>query len=68
VYSIFLDYDGTLAPFQKTPSVSSPLPKCSEKLLERLTEDPNNHVFIVSGRTTTDLQEIFTHVLNVSLW
>ncbi|KAI8057884.1 glycosyltransferase family 20-domain-containing protein [Syncephalis plumigaleata] len=64
---IFLDYDGTLAPFQKTPNISSPLPKCSEKLLERLTEDPNNHVFIVSGRTTADLQEIFMNVSNVSL-
>ncbi|KAI9590885.1 glycosyltransferase family 20-domain-containing protein [Syncephalis fuscata] len=51
----------------KNTNVLTPLPECSAALLDRLTTDPKNHVFIVSGRTTTDLQEIFANVSNVSL-
>ncbi len=53
---ILLDYDGTLAPFQKVPSMAAP----SEELLmllRQLTADDNNEVIIISGRDADTLEK-----------
>lgn len=50
-----LDYDGTLVNFAPAPDLSVP----SEKLLhilKRLTDDPANSLFIISGRSNTSLE------------
>lgn len=47
---VFLfDYDGTLAPIVKEPSAAIPSPRLYETL-HKLSEDPNNVVWIISGR------------------
>lgn len=54
----FFDYDGTLTPIVKTPSMAIP----SESMLEaigKLTADPKNSVFIISGR---DQEFLETHM------
>jgi len=55
--AIFLDYDGTIMPEfcrDKTPSAEI------VSLLNTLCGDPNNTVFIVSGRSRTSLGEWFS--------
>ncbi len=46
---LFLDYDGTLAPFTKNPEEAKPTPSLL-KLLEQLCNDSRNHVVVISGR------------------
>jgi trehalose 6-phosphate synthase/phosphatase len=46
---IFLDYDGTLAPFTKDPGQAKPTPELL-KLLTKLSEDKKNHLVVISGR------------------
>jgi trehalose-phosphatase len=58
---LLLDYDGTLTPAEKT-AVKSRLmgpSKQVKKLLHSLTSDPENVVFIMSGRTRSTLTEWF---------
>jgi len=53
---ILLDYDGTLAPYQKLPSMAAP----SEELivlLKQLTDDASNEIIIISGRDVTTLEK-----------
>lgn len=52
---ILLDYDGTLAPYQKLPSLATPSSELLE-LLQQLTADSNNEVIIISGRDATTLE------------
>ncbi|OLY92665.1 trehalose 6-phosphate synthase/phosphatase [Cnuella takakiae] len=52
---ILLDYDGTLSPIQKLPSMAKP----SEELLElliQLCSDPRNEVVVISGRDADTLE------------
>jgi trehalose-phosphatase len=51
---LFLDYDGTLAPFQIDPKKASPYPGVMEKLQE-IVDKGNTTLVIVSGRKLTDL-------------
>jgi trehalose 6-phosphate synthase/phosphatase len=46
---LFLDYDGTLVGFHENPQHSVPTKKL-KNILEKLTSDPKNKVFVVSGR------------------
>ncbi len=46
---IFLDYDGTLAPFTKDPDQAKPTPELIS-LLTQLSNDPKNQVVVISGR------------------
>jgi trehalose 6-phosphate synthase/phosphatase len=46
---LFLDYDGTLMPFQPTPNKASPDNELRQAL-SALTNDPKNTVVITSGR------------------
>jgi trehalose 6-phosphate synthase/phosphatase len=53
---ILLDYDGTLAPYQKLPTLATPGKELLE-LLKQLSEDPHNEVVIISGRDADTLDK-----------
>jgi trehalose 6-phosphate synthase/phosphatase len=53
---ILLDYDGTLAPYQKLPSLAAPSEELI-RLLSDLTKDPANEVVIISGRDVDTLEK-----------
>src|SRR5262249_7064038 len=55
--ALFLDYDGTLVPFQDDPSMALP-DESLLRLLERLGNDPRLNLVIVSGRAADDLQSL----------
>ncbi|MDH5654922.1 MAG: bifunctional alpha,alpha-trehalose-phosphate synthase (UDP-forming)/trehalose-phosphatase [Spirochaetia bacterium] len=55
---LLLDYDGTLAPFQKRPELASPT-KYLMKLLESLMGRKDFHVGIISGRKRETLEDWF---------
>lgn len=60
-----LDYDGSLMPFQKLPTLAKP----SEELLailRQLAANPRNNVYIISGRNSQSLTEWFGE-LNLGL-
>jgi trehalose 6-phosphate synthase/phosphatase len=58
---IFLDYDGTLVPFASAPSGAAPDRELLD-LLERLTQDPKNHVYLISGRDRATLSRWFDRI------
>ncbi|KAF7325351.1 Trehalose-6-phosphate phosphatase [Mycena venus] len=60
----FFDYDGTLAPIVKTPSMAVPS-AAALKALERLSADPRNVVYIISGRDGGFLEQHLGHLKNV---
>lgn len=62
---IFLDYDGTLVPFNNDPRLTRPDVELSE-LLKSLTAITGNQVVIISGRDMETLDEWFWK-LNVGL-
>lgn len=53
---ILLDYDGTLAPYQKMPSLATPSNELMQ-LLNELTVHPSNEVVIISGRDADTLEK-----------
>ncbi|HEU4472065.1 MAG TPA: bifunctional alpha,alpha-trehalose-phosphate synthase (UDP-forming)/trehalose-phosphatase [Flavisolibacter sp.] len=53
---ILLDYDGTLAPYQKLPSLAAPSSELIQ-LLRGLANDPSNEVVIISGRDADTLEK-----------
>lgn len=55
---LFLDYDGTLAWFQKNPEDAKPDEQLYE-ILTRLTSNQNNTVVIISGRDKETLSKWF---------
>ncbi|WP_158996262.1 bifunctional alpha,alpha-trehalose-phosphate synthase (UDP-forming)/trehalose-phosphatase [Mucilaginibacter sp. L196] len=55
---IFLDYDGTLVAFKSNVADASPDQELY-LLLDHLTEDPANHVVIISGRKHENLNNWF---------
>jgi trehalose 6-phosphate synthase/phosphatase len=62
---LFLDYDGTLAPYALRPEHAVPAGSVLE-LLDRLAADAANCVVIISGRRRNDLERWFGHLR--SLW
>ena len=58
---IFLDYDGTLAPFEKLPSLAIPGDEVLH-LLAKLSEDEKNEIIIISGRDSDSLQKWIGHL------
>ena len=52
---ILLDYDGTLLPIQKIPSMATPTTELIT-LLKQLTSDPKNEVVVISGRDAETLE------------
>lgn len=61
-----LDYDGTLANFSKTPTMYSS-PQRILNILSNLTSNPRNIVFVVSGRSRANLDDIFSRVPGLGL-
>lgn len=53
---ILLDYDGTLTPYQKLPSMAVPSNELLQ-LLKHLAGDPSNELVIISGRDADTLDE-----------
>ncbi|MDQ3682638.1 MAG: bifunctional alpha,alpha-trehalose-phosphate synthase (UDP-forming)/trehalose-phosphatase, partial [Bacteroidota bacterium] len=51
---ILLDYDGTLAPYRKLPSLAAPGEDLLD-LLTQLTNDAANEIIVISGRDTESL-------------
>jgi trehalose 6-phosphate synthase/phosphatase len=62
---ILLDYDGTLAPLQRLPSMAVPGADVLQ-LLKQLTGDEANEVVVISGRDTNTLDK-WLHSLNLNL-
>lgn len=60
---IFLDYDGTLIPFHSSPSAAVP-DKELENILQKLNDDENNRVIIISGRDRKFIQKTFAKYSN----
>ena len=58
------DYDGTLAPIVKTPSMAVPS-EATLEALEKLSMDPKNLVYIISGRDGAFLEQHLGHLKNV---
>lgn len=56
-----LDYDGTLAPFQKNRMEAHPSDR-TYKILKRLCLSHHNHVVIVSGRPATEVRELLNGI------
>ncbi|MFC1694197.1 bifunctional alpha,alpha-trehalose-phosphate synthase (UDP-forming)/trehalose-phosphatase [Candidatus Latescibacterota bacterium] len=57
---ILLDYDGTLRDFEKNPEDAIP-DKEVLRLLIKLSGDPRNDLFIISGRDKNTLERWFKH-------
>lgn len=62
----FLDYDGTLTPIVKTPSAAVPGSKTLESL-KRLSADPHNKVFVISGRDCVTLERWLGFIDNLGM-
>ena len=58
---IFLDYDGTLMPFNKDPKKVKPDEELLQ-LLDALTQQPNNKVIVISGRDKDTLELWLGHL------
>lgn len=58
---IFLDYDGTLVPFEKQVNAAVPDAELLQ-LLTSISQDPNNTVVITSGRDYTTLDAWLGHL------
>lgn len=56
-----LDYDGTLAPFASRPGKAAPDKKLLD-ILERLSSDPSNDVYVISGRDSETLTRWLGHL------
>jgi len=54
---LFLDYDGTLADFAKTPDVVTPDPKIID-LITRLSRHKHIHISIISGRRLAHVRKL----------
>ena len=59
--SILLDYDGTLVPFQKLPSLAIPNIELLQVLAE-LSKDEANEITVISGRDNDTLQKWLGHL------
>jgi len=55
---LFLDYDGTLVDFKSSIEQASPDVELY-KILSDLTDDPDNHIVLISGRKHENLEEWF---------
>lgn len=53
---ILLDYDGTLTPYHKIPTLAVPSPELLE-LIEQLSKDDKNEIVVISGRDTETLEK-----------
>jgi len=61
-----LDYDGTLAAYEKAPNTNNSTKRLVE-LLTRLTSDSRNVVYVMSGRTSESLEQQLGEVPNLGM-
>ncbi|KAF9909727.1 hypothetical protein BX616_011074 [Lobosporangium transversale] len=67
---LLLDYDGTLLPYERASSVRAKGKTSHEdmfKIIQQLTNDPKNIVYIMSGRVQESLDEAFGAIDNIGL-
>jgi len=64
---LFLDYDGTLAPFQEDPDKAYPYPGVRE-VLNSLMEKDDVYLCIISGRWTKDLLPLLNLKKQPEIW
>ena len=64
---LFLDYDGTLAPFQEDPDKAYPYPGVRE-VLNSLMEKDDVYLCIISGRWTKDLIPLLNLEKQPEIW
>lgn len=57
---LFLDYDGTLAPFKKIPEDAKPTPALFE-LLAYVNRDPRTKIVLITGRDKNTFDHWFGH-------
>ncbi|MEW7291522.1 bifunctional alpha,alpha-trehalose-phosphate synthase (UDP-forming)/trehalose-phosphatase [Aquimarina sp. 2304DJ70-9] len=57
---LFLDYDGTMVPFEKLPENAKPTQRVFD-ILDALYQQPNTKVIIITGRDRDTIQEWFGH-------
>jgi len=60
------DYDGTLAPIVKVPSMATPTDNTLQAL-EELSSDPKNIVYIISGRDQAFLEQHLGHIKSLGM-
>lgn len=58
---LFLDYDGTLVPFTKYPELAT-IDRKTLNIIKRLSDNPKNHVVIISGRDKDFIEKQFSGV------
>ncbi|ANI88780.1 hypothetical protein A9P82_05445 [Arachidicoccus ginsenosidimutans] len=63
---LLLDYDGTLTPFSEQPSEAVPSEELLQ-ILEQLSRDPQNDVYIISGRDGETLERWLGHLPSLGL-
>jgi trehalose 6-phosphate synthase/phosphatase len=63
---ILLDYDGTLTPIVKVPDQALPSAKML-KAMKKIVSNPNNIVFIISGRDQEFLDSCFGDIEGIGL-
>jgi len=64
---LFLDYDGTLAPFNVEPKLAFPYPGVPE-ILDEIIKNSSTRVVIISGRAIQDLQPLLGLEGKVEMW
>ncbi|KAI9478471.1 MAG: glycosyltransferase family 20-domain-containing protein [Benjaminiella poitrasii] len=64
--AFFFDYDGTLVPIRSEPDDASP-PQNVLDVLTDLAKDPNNIVWVISGRKLEYLEKWLGHIPNLAL-
>jgi trehalose-phosphatase len=64
---LFLDYDGTLAPFRSDPSQAHPYPGV-RSVLRRIIRRPRQQVVIVTGRRAGDLLPLLPEAASLEVW
>jgi trehalose 6-phosphate synthase complex regulatory subunit len=64
---IFLDYEGTLASWGSPTDIILTTPKRAIDVLNDLTEDKKNIVYVMSSRMPEEMERLFSQVSNVGM-
>jgi trehalose-phosphatase len=64
---LLVDYDGTLAPFQKERDRAYPYPEV-ESILNAIIRRGKTRVIVVTGRSIGDLKTLFRSLNNLEVW
>ena len=64
---LFLDYDGTLAPFHAEPKLAFPYPGVLD-ILDEIITNASTRIVIISGRAIQDLQPLLGLEGKVEMW